>query len=297
MGRHRKQHSASFKRSSVLALTGLVPAGLAAVTATTNISPAAVAQHLPNPRDLLNNEQGDVLEPETTSPDAAEVVGAQPVAAVATAEHAMAKPSAPPVVKTVALAGDRAMADLPSGSLGIPGIAIAAYQNAEDRLAVENPDCHMGWSTLAGIGRVESTHVYGGKADRDGNPLKPVYGPVLDGSLYGNNIIHDSDGGALDNIGGYDRAIGPMQFLPETWTKFAADGNGDGIADPQNLFDATLTAGKYLCHGGLDMRDLAQQTKAILRYNNSMAYVANVMAWANSYSNNVAPKPADLPRI
>ncbi|MFC8046904.1 lytic transglycosylase domain-containing protein [Nocardia sp. NPDC057353] len=297
MGRHRKQQTASFKRSSVLALTGLVPAGLAAVTAATNVSPAALAQHLPNPRDLLTNEPGDTLEPEVEAVDSAEVVGAQPVAAVAPTENLMAKAAPPPQVKSVALAGDRVAADLPAGTLGIPGIAMAAYQNAEDRLAAENPTCNMDWSMLAGIGRVESTHVYNGKADKDGNPLKPVYGPVLDGSLFGNNVIHDSDGGVLDNISGYDRAVGPMQFLPETWTKFAADGNNDGIADPQNFFDATLTAGKYLCHGGLDMRNTAQQTKAILRYNNSMAYVANVMAWANSYSSNVAPKPADLPRI
>jgi membrane-bound lytic murein transglycosylase B len=206
-------------------------------------------------------------------------------------------PSAPPVVKTVALPGGRQPAALPAGPLGVPGIAIAAYQSAERTLAAENPACGMPWQLLAGIGRVESTHAFGGKADVDGNPLTPVYGPVLDGSLSGNHVIHDSDGGALDGLAGYDRAIGPMQFLPETWKHYASDGNGDGIADPQNLFDAALTAGKYLCDGGLNMRDLTQQTKAILRYNNSMAYVANVMAWATSYSSGIAPRPGQLPRI
>jgi membrane-bound lytic murein transglycosylase B len=206
-------------------------------------------------------------------------------------------PSAPPVVKTVALPDGRQPAALPAGPLGVPGIAIAAYQSAEHTLAAENPACGIPWYLLAGIGQVESTHAFGGKADADGNPLTPVYGPVLDGSLSGNNVIHDSDGGALDGLAGYDRAIGPMQFLPETWKHYASDGNGDGIADPQNLFDAALTAGKYLCDGGLNMRDLTQQTKAILRYNNSMAYVANVMAWATSYSSGIAPRPGQLPRI
>lgn len=213
---------------------------------------------------------------------------------------AMAKqaaPPPPPLVKTVALSQDRAPAALPPGALGVPGVAISAYQAAERTLALENPVCGMQWSTLAGIGRVESTHAFGGKADADGNPLTPVYGPVLDGSMYGNNVIHDTDGGALDGLAGYDRAVGPMQFLPETWKRYAADGNGDGIADPQNLYDAALTAGKYLCAGGLNMRDLAQQSRAILRYNNSMAYVANVMAWASSYNTGVAPRAADLPRI
>jgi membrane-bound lytic murein transglycosylase B len=206
-------------------------------------------------------------------------------------------PSAPPIVKTVALPEGRQPAALPPGPLGIPGVAVAAYQNAERTLAAENPVCGMPWYLLAGIGRVESTHAFGGKADADGNPLTPVYGPVLDGSLAGNHVIRDTDGGALDGLSGYDRAIGPMQFLPETWKRYAADGNGDGVADPQNLFDAALTAGKYLCDGGLNMRDLAQQTRAILRYNNSMAYVANVMAWAGSYASGIAPKPGDLPRI
>ncbi|WP_054816360.1 lytic transglycosylase domain-containing protein [Nocardia arizonensis] len=282
MGRHRKPSSGNIGRSSVLALSGLLPAGLVAVAGASDLDP------------------GDLAEIQQTPGEGDDALGSRLAAALdETAVHAVAKQhvAPPPIVKTVALPADRARAELPAGPGGVPGVAIAAYQNAEHVLAAENPDCNMSWSTLAGIGRVESTHVYGGKVDSDGNPLTPVYGPVLDGSLYGNNVIHDSDDGELDGLGGYDRAIGPMQFLPETWKHFAADGNGDGIADPQNLFDAALTAGKYLCSGGLNMRDLAQQTRAILRYNNSMAYVANVMAWANSYNSGVAPKPAELPKI
>ncbi|WP_446225897.1 lytic transglycosylase domain-containing protein [Nocardia sp. IBHARD005] len=286
MGRHRKQPATTVRRSSLIALTGLVPAGLVAVTAAA--TEATTATNAAVEHDLLPG-----AEPEAS----AELVAA-PQADVAEVVHAQARQSASatPVVKTVALSGDRTSADMPAGPLGIPGIAVAAYQTAEQQLAVENPTCGMSWSLLAGIGRVESTHAYG-KADAQGNPIKAVYGPVLDGSLSGNNVIHDSDGGELDGLGGYDRAIGPMQFLPETWHRYAADGNADGISDPQNLFDAALTAGRYLCDGGLNMRDLSQQSKAILRYNNSMAYVANVMAWSGSYSSGLAPKPQDLPRI
>ncbi|MBH0775878.1 lytic transglycosylase domain-containing protein [Nocardia bovistercoris] len=283
MGRHRKPSSGSLGRSSVLALSGLLPAGLVAVAGASDLDPG----------DLTDAIQQTPADGETA-------LGARLAAALdETAGHVMAKQNVapPPVVKTVALAENRERADLPAGALGIPGVAVAAYQKAEHILEAENPECNMPWSMLAGIGRVESTHAFGGKADVDGNPLSPVYGPVLDGSLYGNHVISDTDGGELDGLGGYDRAIGPMQFLPETWKRYAADGNGDGIADPQNLYDAALTAGKYLCSGGLNMRDLAQQTRAILRYNNSMAYVANVMAWANSYNSGVAPKPAELPKI
>lgn len=287
MGRHRKQSPATIKRSSVIALTGLVPAGLVAVAAsagTGDPTASSVLQHIPG------DDQDD---------QAARLSVAAEPAATEFVANAMAKqaPSAPPIVKTVALPDGRQPAALPAGPLGIPGVAVAAYQNAENILAAENPVCGIPWYLLAGIGRVESTHAFGGKADADGNPLTPVYGPVLDGSLAGNHVIRDTDGGALDGLSGYDRAIGPMQFLPETWKRYGADGNGDGIADPQNLFDATLTAGRYLCDGGLNMRDLTQQTRAILRYNNSMAYVANVMAWAGSYASGIAPKPGDLPRI
>ncbi|MEV2220469.1 lytic murein transglycosylase [Nocardia vinacea] len=287
MGRHRKQSPATIKRSSVIALTGLVPAGLVAVAAsagTGDPTASSVLQHIP----------GDDQDDQTARLS----VAAEPAATEFVA-NAMAKqaPSAPPIVKTVALPDGRQPAALPPGPLGIPGVAVAAYQNAENILAAENPVCGIPWYLLAGIGRVESTHAFGGKADADGNPLTPVYGPVLDGSLAGNHVVRDTDRGALDGLSGYDRAIGPMQFLPETWKRYGADGNGDGIADPQNLFDATLTAGRYLCDGGLNMRDLTQQTRAILRYNNSMAYVANVMAWAGSYASGIAPKPGDLPRI
>ncbi|MGK8522331.1 lytic transglycosylase domain-containing protein [Nocardia asteroides] len=288
MGRHRKQSPATVRRSSVIALTGLVPAGLVSVTAASEVgeaTPLAAAVHTP--------------ESESDTPGAGPQSAAELVSGAEFAAHAMAKaaPTTKPVVKTVTLPDGRERAALPAGPLGVPGVAVAAYQNAERVLAAENPVCGMPWSLLAGIGRVESTHAFGGKADADGNPLSPVYGPVLDGSLYGNHVIRDSDDGALDGLDGYDRAIGPMQFLPETWKRYAADGNGDGIADPQNLYDAALTAGKYLCDGGLNMRDLAQQSKAILRYNHSMAYVANVMAWETSYSTGVAPRPGSLPKI
>ncbi|WP_459547832.1 lytic transglycosylase domain-containing protein [Nocardia sp. X0981] len=283
MGRHRKQQPATVTRSSVIALTGLVPAGVVATNAAaavaTDPTAASVQMHIPE--------------------QAAMPAAAAAAAVDDTAMHAMAKqsPEARVEVKTIALDPNRPRNDMPVAPSGIPGIAEAAYINAEQILAEENPECNMPWTMLAGIGRVESTHMYNGKADAAGNALAPVFGPVLDGSLAGNNVIHDSDGGALDGFAGYDRAVGPMQFLPETWTHYAADGNRDGISDPQNYYDATLTAGKYLCSGGLDMNDPAQQTKAILRYNNSMAYVANVMAWAQSYRSGIAPRPAELPRI
>jgi hypothetical protein len=86
-----------------------------------------------------------------------------------------------------------------------------------------------------------------------------------------------------------------MQFLPGTWARYASDGDGDGVADPQNLFDSSLAAARYLCSGGLNLRDPAQVTAAILRYNNSMPYAQNVLGWAAAYATGVVP--VDLPPI
>ena len=46
-----------------------------------------------------------------------------------------------------------------------------------------------------------------------------------------------------------DRAVGPMQFLPASWARYGADGNGDGVRDPHQLDDAALAAAAYLCAG------------------------------------------------
>lgn len=85
-----------------------------------------------------------------------------------------------------------------------------------------------------------------------------------------------------------------MQFLPGTWSLYAADGNGDGVSDPHNVFDATLAAGKYLCSGGLNLRDPAQELRAVLRYNNSMSYAANVLSWSAAYRTGGTPAPVTI---
>lgn len=154
---------------------------------------------------------------------------------------------------------------------GIPEIALAAYRNAELRLAQAEPNCGLTWDLLAGIGRIESGHANGGATDASGTTLSPILGPALDGSLPGNEIIKNA-------AGGYVRAVGPMQFLPSTWRVYAAPG-----ADINNVFDAALTAGTYLCSGGMDLRDPGQKLRAVLRYNNSMAYAQNVLSWASIY--------------
>ncbi|WP_193561265.1 lytic transglycosylase domain-containing protein [Mycolicibacterium hodleri] len=178
------------------------------------------------------------------------------------------------------------------GSVGIPAIALSAYRNAERMMASAYPGCGVSWNLLAGIGRIESVHANGGATDAQGNPVQPILGPTLDGTLAGNEVIvQNVQAGRIT----YARAMGPMQFLPGTWARYASDGNGDGKADIQNIYDASLTAARYLCSGNLNLRDRSQILSAILRYNNSMAYAQNVLGWAAAYATGVAP--VNLPLI
>ena len=178
------------------------------------------------------------------------------------------------------------------GSLRIPAMALSAYRNAERMMAAAYPGCGVGWNLLAGVGRIESLHANGGATDSRGTPINPIYGPALDGTLPGNEIIVQSVQSGRTT---YARALGPMQFLPGTWARYASDGDGDGRADVQNLYDSTLAAARYLCSGGLNLRDPSHVMGAILRYNNSTAYARNVLGWAAAYATGV--EPVDLPPI
>jgi membrane-bound lytic murein transglycosylase B len=179
-----------------------------------------------------------------------------------------------------------------SSALGIPSMALDAYRNAEQKMATSDPGCGISWNLLAGIGRIESGHANGGATDARGTAVHPIYGPALDGTLPGNEVIVQSSAGGRVS---YARAMGPMQFLPGTWARYASDGDGDGVADPQNLYDSTLSAARYLCSGGLNLRDQSQVMTAILRYNNSIPYSRNVLGWAAAYATGVVP--VDLPPV
>ncbi|WP_243855071.1 lytic transglycosylase domain-containing protein [Diaminobutyricimonas sp. TR449] len=171
-------------------------------------------------------------------------------------------------------------------STGIPARALAAYAGAQLRLIDEQPDCGIGWNTLAGIGKIESGHGSHGGASvaTDGQVAPEIRGIQLDGSASAR--INDSDGGALDGDSEWDRAVGPMQFIPDTWKRWGADGNGDTVADPHQIDDAALTAARYLCAAG-DLLQPDTWRTAILSYNHSEEYVANVADAANGYADRV----------
>lgn len=171
-----------------------------------------------------------------------------------------------------------------AAATGIPEPAVLAYAHTEVRLAAELPECGLSWATLAGIGAVESDH--GRFQDRvlgpDGRPDRPIVGVALDGSP-GVAAIRDTDGGVHDGDVVWDRAVGPLQFIPGTWRRRGADGDGDGAADPQDVDDAALAAGRYLCEAG-DLSTGEGWRSAVLSYNASESYVRAVLTATNGYA-------------
>jgi len=170
-----------------------------------------------------------------------------------------------------------------STATGIPARALEAYASASLVAGTESPECGLGWNTVAAIGAIETGHgTFGDSAiDSDGWARPAILGPRLDG--HGFAAISDTDGGLLDGDPTWDRAVGPLQFIPSTWARWGADGNGDGIADPHQIDDAALAAVRYLCHAGSTSTPSGWR-RAVHSYNHSEAYVDQVAARANQYA-------------
>jgi hypothetical protein len=164
---------------------------------------------------------------------------------------------------------------------GIPEPALRAY--ARVQLA---GGCGIGWTTLAGIGWVESQHgTLGGRSvGDDGRSSTPILGPALDGTGDFAAIRSTAASRAWHGDPVWEHAVGPMQFLPTTWTTWGADGDGDGTADPRDLDDAASAAARYLCAGGHDVRTGAGWAAAVLTYNHAQVYVDDVYAAASTYA-------------
>ena len=163
-------------------------------------------------------------------------------------------------------------------------VAFDAYRRAAAIETLADPACGIQWWALAGITRVESRHgTFGGSTLLpNGDTSLPIIGIPLDGQNT-TALIPDTDGGALDGDPVYDHAVGPMQFIPSTWRRWARDGNGDGVADPNNIYDAAAAAARYLCASG-PMQTDADMTRGFLSYNQSSAYAAEVLGFAKGYA-------------
>ncbi|WP_207207013.1 lytic transglycosylase domain-containing protein [Agromyces binzhouensis] len=166
---------------------------------------------------------------------------------------------------------------------GIPARALSAYALAHVAIAEEEPTCGLDWTTIAAIGAIESGHgSHGGSVLEASGMVRPtILGPALDGD--GVAAIHDTDGGVLDGDVTWDRAVGPMQFIPSTWDQWGADANGDGVADPSQIDDAAHAAARYLCASG-PMTTPDGWREAVFSYNHLDSYVDKVARLANGYA-------------
>lgn len=170
---------------------------------------------------------------------------------------------------------------------GIPGRAVLAYAGAALAKAASMPACGISWTTLAAIGDVESSNgQHGGSTiGTDGTVSPPIYGVALNGK--GVALIPDSDGGTIDGDASADRAVGPMQLIPQTWRNWHVDGNADGVEDPQNIDDAVMATTNYLCRASTALDTESGWRGAVSAYNSANSYLGKVARVAVGYNADV----------
>lgn len=210
------------------------------------------------------------------TPQGAGALVAAPVARAApTAEAAPAVAGVPQV--------DRRWLRRTARAAGLSETALDAYARAELSAPAS---CGLGWTTLAGIGWVESQHgTLGGRTlGTDGHSSSRILGPALDGVGPVAAIRASPETTAYHGNPEWDHAVGPMQFIPTTWETWGTDGDGDGVSDPNDLDDAALAAAAYLCTGERDLTTGEGWTAGVLSYNNSSDYVAAVHSAATAYA-------------
>jgi len=182
------------------------------------------------------------------------------------------------------ITGDAQQAVATASTSGIPAAALAAYQRAETVINSADTGCHLAWQLVAAIGRVESDHgrTNGNTLDTQGVARPGIFGLPLNGAD-GTSQISDTDAGQYDADSTWDRAVGPMQFIPSTWSVVGVDADGDGQRNPQDVDDAALATAVYLCSGGDDLDTTAGQRAAVYRYNHSQSYVDLVLSIMAAY--------------
>ena len=208
-----------------------------------------------------------------------------PVAVPSSAIQPPANYSRPRSIGRSIPAGSRAQVVATASTNGIPSAALNAYQRAESVMNAADKGCHIPWQLIAAIGRVESDHGrYGGNTlGVDGISRPGIYGIALNGRNK-THAISDTDAGQYDDDEVWDRAVGPMQFIPSTWSVVGVDADGDARRNPQDIDDAALASAVYLCSGDDDLSTEPGQRKAVHRYNHSDEYVDLVLSIMNAYA-------------
>ncbi len=180
----------------------------------------------------------------------------------------------------------------------IPLRALEAYQRAATVIDLADDDCHLDWPLLAALAKVESDHgrYAGASIDIDGRVHPPILGPRLTGSDDTARIA-DTDAGRLDGDLRVDRALGPFQIVPATWTQVRVDADGDLRRDPNDIDDAALAASVFLCAGRGDLSTSDGQRLAVGRYNPDGGYARLVLEVMAAYEHTADAEPMVLVRV
>jgi membrane-bound lytic murein transglycosylase B len=168
---------------------------------------------------------------------------------------------------------------------GIPARALTGYADAALTIGVSRPRCHLTWTMLAGIGAIESGHGRSGGAQlrADGTTTIRILGPALNGTHGNRAVPATAEGVRLDGDPRWDHAVGPMQFIPSTWSHWGVSASGRE-PNPNSIDDAALAAGDYLCSAGGDLETAAGWRAAVGAYNAPVAYEIAVTNAANRYA-------------
>jgi hypothetical protein len=171
-----------------------------------------------------------------------------------------------------------------SSAVNVPVTAVEAYGYAQLQMQQTDPQCHLGWTTLAGIGEVESSHGQMGGAvlQPNGRSQPVIKSPPLDGKS-GRPLVRDTDAGAFDGDTTFDHEMGPMRLLPSEWRPHEIDADGDGIVDPYDIDDASLALAGLLCSGREDLSSRTGWNAAIGLFHPDEAYKKKVFTAADSY--------------
>ena len=87
-----------------------------------------------------------------------------------------------------------------------------------------------------------------------------------------------------------------MQFIPTTWDLYLPDGNGDGVSDPQNIYDAALGSARLLCDAPGSMLTESGEQRAYFAYNHDLEYSATVTRSGRGYYDRLRVAP-ESPRF
>ncbi|WP_376768934.1 C40 family peptidase [Amycolatopsis acididurans] len=162
-----------------------------------------------------------------------------------------------------------------SGPLDIPERALVGYATGELTLRNEQPNCHLSWVTLAGIGKASADHgrFGGGSLNADGVTSKALGAVPLQGAA----------GEAAT-----DQRSGPMQLTGAEWKR--------GAGNVQNIDDASVAAGRTLCANGTDLQAGQSWWNAIAKYRDSDLFRQQVLGNAQLYATlSLAPEKASAP--